>query len=178
MADDTQISLFTAGFLDIIDPVIQRNAYFSHPENILLTMITDDRKHVRELGFRRILRARSSTTTTSEVRVFEVPPLNFQAEDYIDLISWQDCIITEPPITKTVTDDDLQNFISNRDSPAIDFPRFPCHTQAVERCVKSVTEASLAVVGEHARDGFIRSRIKARAIMPTFETKKEYRTTL
>ena len=156
--------------LDIIDPVIQRNAYFGHPENILLTMITDDQQHVRELGLRRTLSARSSTTTTSEVRVFEVPPLNFQAEDYIDLINWQDCIITEPPFTKTVTDDDLQNFISNRDSPAIDFPRYPCHTQAVERCVKSVTE--------HARDGFIRSRIKARAIMPTFETKKEYRTTL
>ena len=57
----------------------------------------------------------------------------------------------------------------------MEFSRFPCHTQAVERCVKAVTEASLAVVGQEARDGFIRARINARAILPTFETKGEYR---
>jgi len=36
---------------------------------------------------------------------------------------------------------------------------FPCHTQAVERAVKLVTDASTAVCGESARDGFIRARI-------------------
>jgi hypothetical protein len=30
----------------IIDPVIQQNAYFAHPENILLAMLTDDRLQV------------------------------------------------------------------------------------------------------------------------------------
>src|SRR5688572_20525060 len=45
--------------MSIIDPVIQRNAFFAHPENILLCMLGDDRKHIRELGMRRILRARS-----------------------------------------------------------------------------------------------------------------------
>ena len=87
MADDTQISYLPQDLLDIIDPVIQRNAYFGHPDNILLTMITDDRQHVRELGLRRILRARKSTTTVSEVRDLQVPPLNFWAEDYINLIN-------------------------------------------------------------------------------------------
>jgi len=32
---------------------------------------------------------------------------------------------------------------------------FPCHTQSVERSVKLVTDASIAVCGESARDGFI-----------------------
>lgn len=52
---------------------------------------------------------------------------------------------------------------------------FPCHTQAVERAVKLVTDASTAVCGESARDGFIRARIELRAIMPSFNTKKEYK---
>jgi len=42
----------------IIDDVIQRNAYFSHTENILLAILTDERKHIRELACRRILAAR------------------------------------------------------------------------------------------------------------------------
>uniref|UniRef100_A0A6P7GFQ2 Lachesin-like n=1 Tax=Diabrotica virgifera virgifera TaxID=50390 RepID=A0A6P7GFQ2_DIAVI len=32
------------------DPVIQRNDYFSNPENMLLSMLCDKRKHIRELG--------------------------------------------------------------------------------------------------------------------------------
>ena len=31
-------------FRDIIDPVIQRNGYFGHSENILMAMLTDDKK--------------------------------------------------------------------------------------------------------------------------------------
>ncbi|KAF2903508.1 hypothetical protein ILUMI_02675 [Ignelater luminosus] len=36
----------------------------------------------------------------------------------------------------------------------------PCHTQAVERCIKLVTEASQAVCGDDVRDGFIGVRLK------------------
>ena len=36
-------------------------------------------------------------------------------------------------------------------------PKYKCHTQAVERAVKLVTEAASSVVGEEARDGFIRA---------------------
>jgi hypothetical protein len=50
----------------------------------------------------------------------------------------------------------------------------PCHTQAVERCIKLVTEASAAVCGTAARDGFIRVRNEARNKMPRFETKNNF----
>ena len=43
----------------IVDPVIQRNSYFAHPENVLLAMVTDSQQHIRKLGARRILKARS-----------------------------------------------------------------------------------------------------------------------
>jgi hypothetical protein len=57
-----------------------------HPVNILLSMITDGQKHVRELGMRRIMRARSEKYG---IREFSVPKLNFDADVYIDLIDWQ-----------------------------------------------------------------------------------------
>lgn len=44
---------------DVIDPVLRRNGYFGHPENLLLTMISDERQYIRELGLRRILKARA-----------------------------------------------------------------------------------------------------------------------
>lgn len=62
----------------IIDPVIQRNGYFAHPERILLAMITDERKHIRELAARRILKARNMSHPLMS-RLFQVPLINFNA---------------------------------------------------------------------------------------------------
>ena len=42
----------------IIDLVIQRNAYFSHPESLLISIVLDERVHVRQLAFRRLLKTR------------------------------------------------------------------------------------------------------------------------
>ena len=111
------------------------------------------------------------------VRIFEIPPFNFQAHNYIDLIDWQQCSsLTEPPVMKSMSDAELDRLVRSNETTAVDFPRFPCHTQAVERCVKAVTEASKSVIGQQAGDGSIRARNVVRTVMPTFNTKCEYRT--
>ena len=51
---------------------------------------------------------------------------------------------------------------------------YPNHTQSVERCIKLVTDASKAVYGYDAQDGFIRARISSRTVMPRFDTKKQF----
>ncbi|KAK4880956.1 hypothetical protein RN001_004275 [Aquatica leii] len=67
---------------DIVDPVIQRNGFFGHNENIILSMISDERKHIRELGLRRILKARSVLPQkTKNVRVFKLSALCFEANE-------------------------------------------------------------------------------------------------
>ena len=33
----------------IVNPVLHRNGYFGHPENLLLAMISDERQYIREL---------------------------------------------------------------------------------------------------------------------------------
>lgn len=157
----------------VIDPVIKRNGYYAHSENLLIAMIADDRKFIRELALRRILKCRKSSAKTEDVRIFRVNELNFDCEDYVDLIDWQNVSISEPPLTMGISDENLTSMICVIPDE-IPLLQFPCHSQAVERCIKLVTEASIAVFGSEARDGFIKARIESRKILPQFETKKQF----
>ena len=157
----------------IVCPVIQRNAFFAHPENLLLAMLCDQRAHVRELAWRRIRAARLRTSSSEElgvIRRFLIPDLNFDASDYFHLIDWTNIEVTEPPLTKKYSDEEIMIFIEDKHKICLD--KFPCHTQAVERLVKIVTEASLSVCGSAARDGLIRSKIESRCRVPTLESKQ------
>ncbi|GBP05516.1 Kynurenine formamidase [Eumeta japonica] len=153
----------------VIDPVIQRNAYFAHPENLLLMMLTDGEKHIRELAARRILKIRSSPTTGKLPRTFEVPELNFDAKSYIDLINWQETNF-DPPILKNKTNDELIQIIEKKGDETMLFLRLPCHTQAVERSVKIVTEAAMSACDKKARDGIIHAKLASRKAMPKFDS--------
>ena len=53
-------------------------------------------------------------------------------------------------------------------------PDYPCHTQAVERAVRLVSEASASVIGQDARNGFIRQRVHAQKELKTHATKKDF----
>lgn len=156
----------------VIHPVIQRNAYASHPENILLSMITDNRRHIRELGLRRVLKSRQHAI--GGVREFVIPRLNFEANEYIDMIDWKKNKITDPPVLSQYTDEEISTFIQS-DSSHVDIRKFPCHSQAVERCVKIVTEASEKVCGLESRNGFIAATLESRKVMPFFNTKCDYK---
>ena len=53
------------------------------------------------------------------------------------------------------------------------FHNVPCHTQAVERGMQLVTEASGLVSRERNRDGLIQTKLSSRNKNPKFEAKKE-----
>ena len=55
-------------------------------------MINDERQNIRELGLRRILKARLEKST---LREFKIPKLNFDAGQYFELIDWKDTEATE-----------------------------------------------------------------------------------
>mgnify|MGYP003459734293 CR=1 FL=1 len=44
----------------VTDTMIQRNLYFPHPENILVTMTNDEDTSVRKLGLKRIIKVRKN----------------------------------------------------------------------------------------------------------------------
>src|ERR1043165_2702812 len=80
---------------------IQRNVFFAHSENLLIAVISDERQHIRELGMRRILETRM--TKHNSIREFVIPELNFDANEYYDMIHWSKAQVTEPPLTANVS---------------------------------------------------------------------------
>ncbi|KAK0048904.1 hypothetical protein Bpfe_021670 [Biomphalaria pfeifferi] len=123
----------------IVKPYISRSAYFAHSENILIAMLADSDKSIRSRAVDIILQQRLQASTAA-IRLFKVPPINYDATNYVDLINWED--IQEPPLTMKLTDDDIAKF-SNEPLTL----NYKNHTQGVERCIKLVTDASKAVYG-------------------------------
>ena len=78
--------------------------------------------------------------------------------------------LTEPPLTLSLSDSQI---ISFKETP-FEVPNYPCYTQAVKRAVHLISEASSKVVGQKARDGYIRQRIRARKELKKFATKRDF----
>ena len=102
------------------------------------------------------------------VRQRITPSINLNATSLIELIPW-DKNVYEPIYTCSYSKAELKQFLETPFDP----PKFSAHTQATERAVKDVTEASEAVYGEEARDAFIRSRNEHRASISKVSTKKD-----
>ena len=119
--DDCQVRYLSDNLKKIVDPVIQRNAYFSHPENVLLAILTDSRPHIRQLGLQRILKVRSTEMSGEHVRKFCIPRLNFDAVNYEDMIDWSsaDTPVTEPPVMMRMTDTELKDLIKADVNPTV-----------------------------------------------------------
>lgn len=163
--------------LAVVNPVIERNGFFAHPENLMWAMIEDDNKLIRQLGLRRILKARQRDSKRKKVRTFTPPKINFDAQKYPDIVNWMNCDLSSPPLLAKVSDEEIKSYINSDSIPNwnINYKKFPVHTQAVERCVKLVTEASGRVCGAEARNGFIRSTLLSRSAMPVFASKSDFK---
>lgn len=160
----------------IVDPVIQRFAFYAHPENLLLSMLVDDNKVQREIAYRKIKKNREAVNSSesTEARKFTVPQLNKTATTYSSQIYWHEVEMTEPPLTKDISDEELRNVVENNNIKNI-VPELPCHTQCGGKvhttCNKCIIDS---YIGYEARDGFIRNRIGSRRLMPAFETKNDF----
>ncbi|GBM24968.1 hypothetical protein AVEN_262121-1 [Araneus ventricosus] len=159
----------------VVDGVICRNSIFAHLENILLCMLKDERPHIRELAARRIIKSRELSSNVKSVRALLPLKLNFEAADYTEMIDWSSITITPPPILRDISIAVFSSIVRDNKNPECDFDHFPCHTQAVELCVKLVTEASTEAYGFQNRDGFIRSTFFSRSIMPEFDRKANFK---
>uniref|UniRef100_A0A146M9D2 Uncharacterized protein n=1 Tax=Lygus hesperus TaxID=30085 RepID=A0A146M9D2_LYGHE len=81
-------------YREIVHEVLQRNAFFAHPENIILAMLHNERQEIRQMGVRKVLEARNAGQK-EEIRKFENPRLNFRANDYVDMNSWTEVLETQ-----------------------------------------------------------------------------------
>ncbi|KAF2899374.1 hypothetical protein ILUMI_06800 [Ignelater luminosus] len=132
--------------------VVKHNAFFAHSENLLVFMLSDEQKHVRELAARRILKAKD-TPKSGQLRVVEVPKINLNASSYIDLIEWQQQY-SQPPILYDISNETLHSLVESGGNDEVLLLRLSYYTQAVVRAVKTVTEASLQLCDKKIKISF------------------------
>ncbi|KAG7174294.1 hypothetical protein Hamer_G003227 [Homarus americanus] len=81
---------------------------------------------------------------------FDIPPINVNATKLSELVDLS-LEVLEPPLTTSLTSQELRNL---KETP-MQVPKWPSHTQSVERCVKMVTEAAGHVYSHERREGMI-----------------------
>jgi hypothetical protein len=50
-------------------------------------------------------------TKSKDIHSFGIPPLKFDASGYVDLISWQECTVTEPALTRTISHQQIKHWV-------------------------------------------------------------------
>ncbi|GBO42382.1 hypothetical protein AVEN_271632-1 [Araneus ventricosus] len=88
--------LLPENLLKVIDSVIQRNALFVNPENLLLSIIVDKRDQIRELDFKIIIKAKSQPQN-----------INILATDCIEMINSNTITLLPPPLLRRFTNQEI-----------------------------------------------------------------------
>ncbi|GBM15292.1 hypothetical protein AVEN_98390-1 [Araneus ventricosus] len=65
--------------------VIERKALFCDLDKILLAMLVDESQDIRELDYKRFLRARTQNPKGKTASTFETPSINFDVTDNSDM---------------------------------------------------------------------------------------------
>lgn len=157
---------------NIVDGVIQNNSYYAHPENILLTMLFDDRKPIRDRAIKKILHYREKLYDPSILRVYKKYILNFDATDYVNMVDMNnDDILFEPAFTRQIPYDHLVEYLDFDEPPLAD-PQIPMHIQGTERHVQLLTSVSKRVI-EKNREGVMAVTLESRKKTPRMESKKD-----
>ena len=153
----------------IAQKVLQDNAHWAHSENLIISMLGDEREEVRRRGVLRIKKARREFNPDQHPRQFIPPKVQFEAKNYFDLIDWESEPCTEPPLTIDMSLDTIMAAIGE----LLKLPPYPNHTQAVERLVRVVCEVASKRVGYIARHRMILRLLESRGLVPKFNTKKD-----
>ena len=130
-------------------------------------MLYSDSERNRYLAVLRIKQIR--TEPELPIGSQRIQPVNFNAESWSQLI----CLASaesEPPITKSLSEAELEAMVAN---PGI-LPRFPIHTQSVERAVKNTSEAATKSWSKEKRHKAIATKSAARGTRPKSHSKQDF----
>ena len=72
-------AMLPKGDRDVVEPVMFRNAFFAHPENLIISLLADENKSIRTRAVDIILKCRSKDVPEhTSVRSFAIPTHNFK----------------------------------------------------------------------------------------------------
>ena len=104
--------------------------------------------------------------------MFTPPKIISSVEEHSEIINWMDCELSSLPFLLEISDDEIKSLINSYSIPEwkITFKQIPVYMQAVERCVKLVTEAQGNIFGAEYRDEFMRMSLLSSSSMPYFSS--------
>jgi hypothetical protein len=154
---------------EIVEPVLQNNSYFAHPENIILAGVTDEDECIRKFAREKLIDARLHSSSNG-IRVFDKSTLRLDASasSYIDMINWTLAVVTPPPLLSSASIDSLEQLQTDSSRDIL------CHSQAVERCIKDISATTMKVFGHKARHGMVMQCTKSRAELPKVDSKSDF----
>ena len=161
----------------VVKPVVQRNAFFAEPGVMVCAMLESEQESVRRVAVNLIRETRNNPNKISKekvlqgVRKHEVPLLRWNVKAWHKIIDWSKTKFYEPFILAKLNIEEIEGCYAKPFS----FPKYPVHSQSVERAVKLVSEASAKVSGEERRHTSILSVIASRKSRKGFDTKKDYK---
>ncbi len=152
--------------LAIFEDKLQKWAFPLLSENFLASMLFSDQIRDRRLAALRITELKSRDTPPISSQ--PIQQVNFAAEHWSQLITLTsaDC---EPPLTARLSVEEVQAMVEHPGEP----PKFPIHTQSVERAVKNTTEASKLFWSFERRHESIVAKSVARAKRPKSDSKQD-----
>ncbi|GBO21636.1 hypothetical protein AVEN_123534-1 [Araneus ventricosus] len=100
----------------VVFAVIERNSFFPNPENLLVVTGFGERRHVRELGPRRVLKARQSVLRGKNIRNFITRALHFEVSDDTKIADCSTTKLSSPSLLEEV----INSFIKSGDTPDLD----------------------------------------------------------
>ena len=120
--------------------------------------------------------------TNPGVRCFEIPKVLFDAKSYheaIDWSVWQNddhdfTIYPYPPMLRYLKHEEVQQWANKATPEKFEMLPIPCHSQAVERHIKMVSDASIKSASAATRDNIIRATRSSQKKMPVFKSKKYF----
>ena len=99
---------------------------------------------MRELGLRRVLRSRKLCNSVTKIRTSKIPNINFDADNFYEMIDWQNVVVTLPPLLHDVADDVIWRAINELKEHNFFWKRvaqYPMShsSRAVKRMIKLIT---------------------------------------
>ncbi|GBO01256.1 hypothetical protein AVEN_207573-1 [Araneus ventricosus] len=92
------------------------------------------------------------------------------------MIHWNSITLSPPALLRRFSSQEIWSKVQSVGTAAEwNFDKFPCHTEAMKRCVKLVNEASEKIVSSNSRDGFMKTTLLSRSSMPSFSRKSYFK---
>ena len=149
-------------------PTVQRGSWWANSEMVLQTMISSSDRTERKFAVEKILELRGEGEMGDiTVRRRTKVTLNEKAKTLQELIDWE--VYNEPVLTLNLSSTKIKDFLAQ----PMEVPDYPVHGQSMERAVKQTTRAASAVYGWDKRDGFIRTGVAHREMLPVINSKRD-----